>query len=452
MKPATTVGHALLRSADTLRPTVDLRGKRLGRALIVADIVALVATLAVFRLAGEATGLAVGASVIAVNVGFSGLVGRYRRQETKLIHSALDEVPELLQVTGFTTLAAWMLSDWVGGQLGGATSIALFWGCLFVTSACLHGLVGKLAERSLPVERCLVIGGQEQTELIRRRMAEAHVHASVIASLPLEPGAAGTDSLISDPSLLRRVVEELRVDRLLLAPGSTDAGDMVDLIRLARTIGVRVSIVPRLVEAIGASFQLEQLSGVPIIDIGRLGLTSGQRTTKRIFDLVVGGLALVLLTPALLAIAIAIRIDSRGPVLFRQLRVGRDGEEFRILKFRTMVVDADEARERLRQLNLAPASMFKIQMIRALPAWEASCGEPLDELPQLLNVLRGEMSLVGPRPLVTHEDKAVLGLDRARLIVTPGMTGTWQIMGDRVPMQEMVTIDYLYAASWSLWD
>jgi lipopolysaccharide/colanic/teichoic acid biosynthesis glycosyltransferase len=155
----------------------------------------------------------------------------------------------------------------------------------------------------------------------------------------------------------------------------------------------------------------------------------------------------------MLAIAVAVRLDSRGPVFFRQTRVGKDGKRFEMLKFRSMVVDADALKEALRHLN-ETSGLFKIEndpRITRVGRWLRRTS--LDELPQLFNVWRGEMSLVGPRPLVVDEDAQVHGLDRHRLHLTPGMTGHWQILGSaRIPMDEMVGIDYLYVANWSMWE
>ena len=154
----------------------------------------------------------------------------------------------------------------------------------------------------------------------------------------------------------------------------------------------------------------------------------------------------------LAVVALAVRLDSKGPIFFRQVRVGRDGETFRIFKFRSMVVNAEEQKEQLRALSEVGEGMFKISRDPRVTRVGAFLRRTsLDELPQLFNVLKGEMSLVGPRPLVTDEDVLVLGLDRSRLHLTPGMTGPWQVLGSRVPMQEMVGLDYIYVANWSLW-
>ena len=150
--------------------------------------------------------------------------------------------------------------------------------------------------------------------------------------------------------------------------------------------------------------------------------------------------------------AIAIKLDSSGPVLFRQTRVGRDGTPFEMVKFRSMIDGADALKDGLRTHNEADG-LFKIDddpRITRVGRWLRRSG--VDELPQLFNVLAGSMSLVGPRPLVIDEDDNVTGFDRDRLALTPGITGRWQTLGAaRVPLAEMVKIDYLYIANWSLW-
>jgi lipopolysaccharide/colanic/teichoic acid biosynthesis glycosyltransferase len=202
---------------------------------------------------------------------------------------------------------------------------------------------------------------------------------------------------------------------------------------------------------VGSAVEFDTVHGMTMLGVRPFGLSRSSRMLKRGFDAVATSIGLLLVAPIILAIAAAIRLESRGPVLFRQVRVGRDGRHFRIYKFRSMVVDAEAQKDSLRALNEVGDGMFKIsQDPRVTRVGRFLRRTSLDELPQLLNVLRGEMSLVGPRPLVTDEDAHVLGLDRSRLHLTPGMTGPWQV-GPRVPMQEMVGIDYLYVTNWSLW-
>ena len=254
------------------------------------------------------------------------------------------------------------------------------------------------------------------------------------------------------PQLLRRVVRDLGVHRIIIAPSTTDTTGVVNLIRTAKAVGVRVSVLPRMFEVVGSAVEFDDVDGMTMLGVRRFGLSRSSRLLKRAFDIVLTGAGLIVIGPLLAMIAVAIRLESRGPVFFRQVRVGRDGEHFRIFKFRSMVADAEAQKDSLRALNEAGDGLFKLTRDpRVTRVGSFLRRTSLDELPQLLNVMRGEMSLVGPRPLVVDEDAQVIGLDRSRLHLTPGMTGPWQILGSRVPMQEMVGLDYLYVANWSLW-
>jgi lipopolysaccharide/colanic/teichoic acid biosynthesis glycosyltransferase len=177
------------------------------------------------------------------------------------------------------------------------------------------------------------------------------------------------------------------------------------------------------------------------------------RAMKRAFDVVGALLLIALLAPAWLAIALLVKLDSPGPILFRQRRIGRDGQPFSMLKFRTMVDGADFHKPALLHLNEAADGLFKIhsdpRVTRIGNRLRATC---LDELPQLLNVITGQMSLVGPRPLVPEEDAKIRGSQRRRLQMRPGMTGAWQVAGaSTVPISEMVELDSGYVEGWSLW-
>jgi lipopolysaccharide/colanic/teichoic acid biosynthesis glycosyltransferase len=174
--------------------------------------------------------------------------------------------------------------------------------------------------------------------------------------------------------------------------------------------------------------------------------------TKRALDIAVSLMAIVVLAPIFLAIAVIIRLDSRGPVFFRSPRVGRNGETFGMLKFRTMIVGADEQRDALRHMSEAPDGLFKIRSDPRFTRFGRKLRvTSLDELPQLGQVLAGKMSLVGPRPLPPEED-ALVRVAGLRMHARPGMTGPWQIAGSwRVPLTEMVELDNDYLTNWSLW-
>ena len=182
-----------------------------------------------------------------------------------------------------------------------------------------------------------------------------------------------------------------------------------------------------------------------------LTLTRSEGLAKRALDLVSAGLGLLLLSPFAVLIALAIRIDSKGPALFRQMRIGRDGAPFMMVKFRTMVNGAHEQRSALAALN-ETSGVFKLRHDpRVTRVGRVLRRSALDELPQLINVLLGLMSLVGPRPLVPEEDRLIVGHHRQRLSLRPGLTGPWQAQWPRLPLSDMVELDCSYVTNWSLW-
>jgi exopolysaccharide biosynthesis polyprenyl glycosylphosphotransferase len=258
--------------------------------------------------------------------------------------------------------------------------------------------------------------------------------------------------MLGDHDMLGVIVIEHGIERVVIAPGRSDPDEILGVIKLVRALGVRASLLPRLFEAVGSSVEFENVEGEILLGVRSYGLSKSSRLLKRAMDLVCASIGLLLVSPLLLAIAVAIKLDSRGPVLFRQRRIGIEGEEFEMLKFRTMVDGADEGKAELLDLNEADG-LFKIaDDPRLTRVGRFIRRSSLDELPQLINVLKGDMSLVGPRPLVPDEDRHVEGSHPRRLHLVPGMTGIWQVFGSsRIPLAEMVKIDYLYGANWSLW-
>jgi lipopolysaccharide/colanic/teichoic acid biosynthesis glycosyltransferase len=176
-------------------------------------------------------------------------------------------------------------------------------------------------------------------------------------------------------------------------------------------------------------------------------------------DIALASLGLLLLSPVLALIAWGVKATSPGPVLFRQVRMGAGDRPFRILKFRTMIADAEARKGELEHLNIhalpgGDPRMFKVADDPRITRFGRFLRRySLDELPQLLNVIRGEMSLVGPRPLILDEDRHVREWARERLSLKPGITGPWQVLGaSGIPFEEMVKLDYLYVTTWSLWN
>jgi exopolysaccharide biosynthesis polyprenyl glycosylphosphotransferase len=436
--------------AETVRPGPLRRESLRRRLLATADLAAAVASL-LFVLTAMGNGdpqpaILVGTPLVVLLFKVAGL---YDRDQLRVVHSTLDETPLLLQLTGLYVLGVTILAPTLTSESLASGQMAALWLSSFLATVAGRMIARWVAAKVSPLERCLVIGEPELADRFREKLKSSHARATVIATLPL---ANHEFDGWNTPESLGRIVRELRVERVIIAPTTTDSRGVTELIRVAKAADVRVSVLPRMFEVVGSAVEFDDVDGLTMLGVRSFGLSRSSRALKRAFDLAATSIGLLAVAPILAVIAGAIRLESKGPVLFRQTRVGRDGKHFQIYKFRSMIADAETQKDRLRALNEVGDGMFKIaDDPRVTRVGNILRKTSLDEMPQLLNVLRGEMSLVGPRPLVTDEDAHVRGLDRSRLHLTPGMTGPWQVLGARVPMQEMVGIDYLYVASWSLW-
>jgi len=195
------------------------------------------------------------------------------------------------------------------------------------------------------------------------------------------------------------LVRQLDVHRVIVIPGEASGDTLVDAVARAKASGVKVSILPRMFEVVGSSVEFDDIDGVTVLGVRRFGLGRSSERVKRMMDLFSAGVGLLGLSPLLAGVAIAIKLDSRGPVFYRQWRVGRDGRPFRMVKFRSMVQNADELKAGLNRLNVAGGGLFKvIDDPRITPVGRVLRIYRVDEIPQLINVIRGEMNVVGPRP------------------------------------------------------
>ncbi|HTU84582.1 MAG TPA: sugar transferase [Solirubrobacteraceae bacterium] len=382
------------------------------------------------------------------------VLGLYHRDEVRLRRSTLDDAPALFQLATLYALAVWVTRHaTIAAGLSGAHVMTLLL-AFFAISISLRVAARAITRRVLSPERCLVVGETGAAERLMRALGAAAHGARVVASIPCENAAAEQRTFVDlcEASALADVVDAESIDRLLVAPRSADTGHVLSLVHTAKEIGVRVTLVPFLGEIVGASAELESVGGMSMLGLPHLDLSRSARAIKRTLD-VTGALAgLVMLAPVTAALAALIKLDTRGPVLFRQVRMGRDGRRFEILKFRTMVQGAEAQKAGLTARNEA-VGLFKIaDDPRITRVGRFLRRTSLDELPQLWNVVRGDMSLVGPRPLVEDEDAKVVGWFRHRLRLQPGVTGPWQVLGSaRIPLDDMMRIDYLYVANWSLW-
>jgi exopolysaccharide biosynthesis polyprenyl glycosylphosphotransferase len=428
------------------------RDRRFRRSLALADaaavwLVVLVAQLLFGALALGPALLAAPAMAIAVGK----VLGLYDRDEVLLRKTTLDEAPVTFQAATLVGIGLWLL----GVLSVTRAEFLVFWTLLFAATIVLRAVARAAVARTVPEERCVFVGDSREYARLAAKLETRASGARVVSCV--SPGAldaygdtppgAGAINLVT-------LLASSGAHRVIIEPSALPSADALDLVRALKQLGLRVSLLPKVLEVVGTAVEFDELDGLTILGVRSFGMSRSSTIVKRAFDLVVGSLALIVTAPLMAVIALAIKLDSGGPIFFRQVRIGRDGKPFGILKFRTMVADAEQRKEELRKLHELPTDgLFKLRSDpRMTPVGRRLRPTCLDELPQIFNVLRGEMSLVGPRPLVLDEDTQIQGWDRRRLQLTPGMTGRWQIAGSaRVPLSEMVKIDYLYAARWSLW-
>jgi exopolysaccharide biosynthesis polyprenyl glycosylphosphotransferase len=429
------------------------RDARYRRALAVADIFAAACALSLsIQVFGDdrlQLATLIGLPLVVL---VSKVIGLYDRDELLLHKSTVDEVPKLFTLAAIYALTLQILEPYMlHGDLGRDQLVGV-WALLFLTVVAGRSLARFVARSNTDAERVIVVGDPSSCARIAARLeGNARIKADVVNMLPLRPRGDGDERWTADA--IAAIVAQDRAERMIIGPWSSGHEDAIELLRIAKGVGVSVSVLPGVFEVIGSHVEFDEIDGMTVLGVRRFELTRSSRAVKRGMDLAAATLALVVAAPVLAVIAAAIRLDSKGSIFFRQVRVGRDGKCFWMWKFRTMVPDAESLKTELVGLN-ETVGLFKIaDDPRVTAVGRFLRRTSLDELPQLLNVLRGEMSLVGPRPLVIDEDELVTGFNRRRLHLTPGMTGPWQILGGgRIPLGEMVKIDYLYVTGWSLWN
>ena len=309
--------------------------------------------------------------------------------------------------------------------------------------------------RGQSLRRVLVVGHELSVIGITRQLRRERYHGLEVVGACLPPQHDGVVDLpvygtFDDVAL---AVDAAEADTVVVL--SCPELDGVALRRLAWRLErdeVDLIVGSALIDVAGARTTIRPFDGLPMLHVDHPRLHGGARIVKDLVDRL-GALALLLLLgPVLLTVALCVRVTSRGPVLFRQVRVGRDGSEFRIFKFRSMFVDAEARLAELRHLNEHDGVLFKIREDpRVTPVGRWLRRFSLDELPQLLNVVLGQMSLVGPRPPLPSEVAAYAGDVRRRLAVKPGMTGLWQVSGrSDLSWEEAVRLDLRYVENWSL--
>jgi exopolysaccharide biosynthesis polyprenyl glycosylphosphotransferase len=425
--------------------------------LVVADAVAVaVSTVVVLTYSGEtvAGSLAVVAVMVVAFLAALAASGSYGRYAEGLIVSRRLGRPGVLYGLPLGVVLA---------SLAGRATVPDRAGGLGLEQAALVAVLGLAA---IPAARVLVPALVTPQRRVRRVLilGSGRVAASVAARLRRCPDVSVLGVVDDDPRNASAVVgnhadlpdlcARLEVDAVVVAFSRKPVHQTLESLRGLGS-GVSVWVVPRLYELVSWRSVIEELHGIPLLDVAPAQLGAAARAGKRSFDLVVAGTLLVVLSPLFAVVAAAIKLTSPGPVMFRQFRSGQSRQPFRMYKFRTMGVDAEQQRAALAEFNHVDGPIFKMKddpRVTRVGEWLRKTS--LDELPQLINVLRGEMSLVGPRPFPVDESEKITGWATIRFSVPPGMTGLWQVSGrNALDYDDLRHLDYVYVASWSFgWD
>jgi len=443
------------------------RGWVVRRALAVADIAGLtVAFVLAESLVGA--GVSVGHALLFVAslplwIVVAKLYGLYDNDEERTDHSTADE---FVGVFHLVTVGAWIL--YAGAWLTGLwtpelAELVFFWGAAI-------GLVtaGRASARAVCrstisyLQNTIIVGAGDVGQLVARKLLKHPEYGiNLVGFVDAAPKEQRPDlqhlTLLGAPENLPELVRKYDVERVVIAFSNESHEELLNLIRSLKGLSVQIDIVPRLFEIVGPGVEIHTVEGLPLVGLPQVKLSHSSRLLKRVLDLTVSAVALVVLAPLFAVVAVKIKLDSSGPVFFRQLRMGYGNTPFGMFKFRTMVADADSRREEVAHLNMhvsnGDARMLKIADDPRITSFGKTLRRfSIDELPQLINVLIGDMSLVGPRPLPLDEDELVQDWGRHRLTLKPGMTGLWQVSGrSSIPFGEMLNLDYLYVSGWSLW-
>jgi len=343
-----------------------------------------------------------------------------------------------------------MVSYFLGDQAFSRLWLASGWAAsvmaLSIWRAIAHRLYQTLRDALAPSNRVLIVGANRLGRQLADELKDLHVVGYVDNGSDLERLEL---PLLGPISQLDELVRAYAVDELVIALPSARREQVSRVLARGFHRHVRVNILPEFGELLPEHFDIQQLGGRHYVGFVPVAAVSW---FKRAVDLALVCLGLIMLAPVLLLVAAAVKLDSPGPILFRQERVGKNGRRFWIFKFRSMCLDADRQIEKLRLQNEATGPLFKIRddprvtrVGRLLRRWS------IDELPQLLNVLRGEMSLVGPRPPLPSEVEQYEDWQLGRLRAVPGLTGLWQVSGrSEVPFHDMVRLDLHYIRNWSM--
>lgn len=450
------------------------RGWLVRRVLLAADLLGLVVAMAlaewIVTAATHAGALSsrdeilVFLASLPAWVVIAKLYGLYDRDEERTDHSTVDDFGGVFHMVTVCTWLFWVITRLTHVAHPTMPKLVIFWAAAIGFISVGRAVARALARKNVAyLQNTVIVGAGDVGQLIAKKLLNHPEYGiNLVGFVDAQPRERRDDlehlALLGEMDRLPAIVRLLDVERVIFAFSNESHEETLELLRSLKDLDVQIDIVPRLFEVIAPGVALHTVEGLPLVGLPPQRLSHSSRLLKRSLDLLVVVPALIVLAPLFALIAILIRSDSGGPVFFRQVRMGASDRTFRIFKFRSMCVDAEAKKAGLAHLNQhlaagSDARMFKVPSDPRVTRVGAFLRRfSLDELPQLINVVRGEMSLVGPRPLILDEDQHVVEWARRRLDLKPGVTGLWQVLGrSDIPFDEMTRLDYRYVISWSLW-
>lgn len=493
---ATPQRHAPL--PDVAEQPHRARRRTMRRILLYGDVLGLIVAMCLYGLLrsgaptpGPSSAL-LAAAAIAVTILVVQLLGLYDKDRERADHTTADEIFTIFQAVTLSTWLVLAASFVTGSALGDPRGIVVLWALASTLMLCARVAARAVGRHQRShVQRTVILGAGEVGQWVAQKLIRnPHLGLDLVGFVGGQPRERNVQledlPLLGGLEELGEVMRRHAVERLIVAFSGDSDAQMLEAIRGLGSYPVQVDIVPRLFETVGPNADMHLLEGLPLIGLTRARRSPLALALKRIVDIAICAAALLVLAPLMVLIAIGIKLDSRGPVLYLGERVGRNGRRFRLCKFRTMRSDAcrgeqygaERAEELFTEIMRDPARRAEFERVRKLrddprvTRFGALLRRTsLDELPQLVNVIRGDLSLVGPRPVTAYEfdkfdlgahtEPAAYGEDMASLhrpagyweldSLRPGVTGYWQVMArSNVSYEERLRLDMTYVTSWSL--
>jgi exopolysaccharide biosynthesis polyprenyl glycosylphosphotransferase len=455
--------------------SVKTRGSLVRRSLLVADVVGLslafLLTEYLFGSSGSADTLTaaneyvVFVATLPLWLVFAKLYRLYDHDEERADHTTLED---LVGVFHLVTVGAFLLviGSWLTGvAYPNLDKLATFWAAAVGLIVVSRAGARTLCRRSpIYLQNTVVVGAGEVGQLVARKLKLHDEYGiNLLGLVDAEPRELRDDlagvPVLGTPDSLPALVRALQVDRVVIAFSTERHVDTLELMRSLRDLDVQIDIVPRLFEGVGPHTKLYSIETLPLLGLPTVKRFPCSALIKRTLDVLGAAVLLAATAPIFAVAAWRIRRESPGPVFFRQTRIGQDQREFTLLKFRTMRTDVDDAphREYIKQTMSSAAAagengLYKLERTDAVTPFGSKLRKTsLDELPQLINILRGDMSLVGPRPCLAYETEHFKPHHFERFRVPGGLTGLWQVSARaHSTFGEALDMDVAYARSWSL--